>query len=253
MFHDVYDGFQQLTLPNGLSLYCKEQPEVNWFYCGAIIHAGAREDSPGREGLAHLVEHLVGENVHDLTFPKLKKRFQKLGGHGWFGTTDYLSTRYKFHLPNDIYKIQEAFHLFGQMLFMGSLKDKIEEEKVIILREYHRRYEHNEARAWSLQGRPFLFEGHPRLKTFDSAIGIADEFMATTPEEAQCFYNQYYVPQNMSLLCLGSISTQMLLDLLRKTPFSTLKQGQRTGISATFAPQSPQIHEKIVYLSNFST
>jgi predicted Zn-dependent peptidase len=253
MFHDVYDGFEQLTLPNGLTIYCKEQPDVNWFYAAMVIHAGAREDSPGREGLAHLVEHLVGENVSGLTFPQLEKRFEALGGYGWFGTTGYLSTKYKFHLPNKEKNVQEAFSLFGQMLLMGQLTQKIEEEKAIILHEYHRRYEHNEARAWSLQGRPFLFEEHPRLKTFDSAIGIAEEFMPITYEEVQGFYDHYYVPYNMSLLCLGPMTMQTILHLLQQTPFSVQKPGQRTSPSAAFSLRSPRIHEKTVRLSDFST
>ena len=253
MFHDVYDGFQQVTLPNGLSLHYKEQPGVNWFYCGAIVHAGAREDPCGREGLAHLVEHVVGENVPGLPFPQLKKHFEALGGYGWFGTTGYLSTKYKFHFPNEEKNVQEAFSLFGQMLLMGQLTHKIEEEKAIILHEYHRRYEHNEARAWSLQGRPFLFEEHPRLNTFDSAIGIAEEFMPATQEEVQGFYDHYYVPHNMSLLCLGPIRLQTVLDLVQQTPFSACKPGKRTSFSAAFSPRSPRIQEKTIRLSDFST
>lgn len=253
MFHDVYDGFQCTSLSNGLTIYSKEQPHVNWFYAAMVIHAGAREDSPGREGLAHLVEHLVGENVKGLTFPQLEKRFVAMGGYGWFGTTGYLSTKYKFHFPNEEDKIQEAFHLFGQMLLLGNLSQHIEEEKAVILHEYHRRYEHNQARAWSLQGRPFLFENHPRLRTFDSAIGIADEFMKASQEEVQCFYDHYYVPHNMSLLCLGPMTMQTVLDLLQQTPFSALKPGQRTRFSAAFSPRPPRIQEKTVRLSDFST
>lgn len=56
MFHDSYAGFQYSTLPNGLSLYVQERSDVSWFYTGVVVHAGAKEDSRGREGLAHYVE-----------------------------------------------------------------------------------------------------------------------------------------------------------------------------------------------------
>ena len=78
-FHDSYAGFHHLVLPNGLTLSVQERPEVSWFYTGVVIHAGAREDPKGRQELAHLVEHLVSENVAGMTFPQLEQRLKTLG------------------------------------------------------------------------------------------------------------------------------------------------------------------------------
>jgi predicted Zn-dependent peptidase len=150
-FHDMYANIQYLTLPNGLTLSIQERPQVSWFYTGVVIHAGAREDPLQREGLAHLVEHLVGENVEGFTFSQLQKRFRELGGHGWFGTTSYLATTYKFHFPAHRTSIQEALTLFGKMLLQASIIRQIEEEKAVVSREYHQRYEHKQSRTWSLQ------------------------------------------------------------------------------------------------------
>lgn len=253
MFHDIYDGFQVSTLENGLSLYYKEQPEVNWFYAGMIVHAGAREDLLGREGQAHFVEHLVGENVIPMTYSQLKKRIEVLGGYGWFGTTGYLSTEYTFHFPNEEHHIQEAFSLFGQMLLMGKLTQHLEEEKSVLLAEYNRRYDHALARSWALQGRPYLFAGHPRLSIYDSAIDVLEEFMSCSQEEIQTFYDTYYVPQNMSIVCIGAIPQKKLLSLLQETPFSEEKTGQRNSLPSPFSVHLPQKHEECIRMSLFST
>lgn len=252
MFHDLYANFQQDTLANGLSVYSKEWPNVNWFYTGVIVHAGARKDPPQREGLAHLLEHMVTENVEGFTFSQLENRFAELGGWGSFGTTSYLATKYTFHFPANISHIQEALTLFGKMLLLGKITRQIEEEKAVVVREYHRKYEHEYARTWALQGRPFLFEGHPRLQTFDAAIGVLDEFMASSAQEMQTFYDTYYVPRNISLICIGPLTRHTLFQLLRKTPFSTLKSGQRTNIPPAFSPQPSRKQETIVHLSEFS-
>jgi len=34
---------------------------------GVVVHTGAREDPVGRTGLTHMLEHLVEENVPDMT------------------------------------------------------------------------------------------------------------------------------------------------------------------------------------------
>src|SRR5581483_4248868 len=175
MFQDMYADFHSGQLDNGLSVYAKEWPSASWFYAGVVIHVGAREDPVRRSGLAHLTEHLVGENVSPLTFAQLERAFKALGGYAWFGTTTYYSTEYKFHLPNEEKSIHQALDLFGQMrLLPKELTQRIEEEKAVILREYHRRYEHEQARSWALQGRPWLFEHHPRLQSYHSAIGTPD-------------------------------------------------------------------------------
>ncbi len=73
------------------------------------------------------------------------------------------------------------------------LTKQIEEEKDVILREYHRKYEHEQSRSWALQGRPWLFEHHPRLNAYHCALGIPDEFLQSTQKDIQNYYDMYYV------------------------------------------------------------
>jgi insulinase (Peptidase family M16) len=136
MFQEVYEGFTSTTLPNGLTVYVQPR-KVSWVYVGIVVHAGAKEDPPGRQGLAHLVEHLVSENIEGLPFPMLERRFQALGATAHFGMTSYLRTWYDFHLPAHEPAVREALTLVGTMLLQGRLTRKIEEEKTVILCEYH--------------------------------------------------------------------------------------------------------------------
>ncbi len=254
MFQDLYTDFHSEQLDNGLSVYVKEWPCASWFYAGVVIHAGAREDPVERSGLAHLVEHVVGENVHPLTFAQLERTFKTLlGGYAWFGTTSYYSSEYKFHLPNEEKHIHRALDLFGQMLLLPKeLSQQIKEEKAVILREYHRRYEHEQARSWALQGRPWLFEHHHRLQSYHSAIGVPDGFMGSSQQDIQAFYDSYYVPQNSSLICIGTLGKQRLLHLLQDTPFSTQRSGQRNPLPGPFFPKLPQRHEQSIRMAEFS-
>ncbi len=253
MFLDIYADIVYEQLENGLSVYVKEWPSASWFYTGVVIHAGAREDPAGRAGLAHLVEHLVGENVAGLTFSQLEKRFRELGGSAWFGSTSYACSEYTFHLPNEERNIYQALDLFGQMLLLPKeLKQKIEEEKKVLLREYHRDYEHEQARCWALQGRPWLFEQHPCLRSFHTAIGVPDEFLASSQQDIQAFYETYYVPQNCSVVGVGALSRHRFLQLLAETPFALSRAGQRHPLPAPFFPRPPRKQMQIIHLSDYS-
>jgi predicted Zn-dependent peptidase len=251
MFQDVYDGFSSTTLPNGLTV-STQQRRVSWEYLGILVHAGAKEDPAGRQGLAHLVEHLVGENVGDLTFAQLEKRFQALGATAHFGSTSYLSTSFDVHLPACEARIQEALALLGTMLLEGQLTRNVQEEKAVILHEYHLTYPHAFARSWALKGRPWLFESHPRLNSFHSTLGVLEEWMSCPQSEIQAFYNRYYTPANMSLVCIGALAQDRLLHLLQQTPFAALKPGERTPLPAAYVPRLPSRQEQVIHLSPFS-
>lgn len=253
MFQDVYANFHIEHLDNGLSIYLKEWPSASWFYAGVVIHAGARQDPTGRSGLAHLVEHLISKNVTPLTFSELERVIKSLGGEAWLGETFYASSEYKIHVPNDEQNIHQALDLFGQMLLLPKqLTQGIEEEKTVILREYHQRYEHEQARSWSLQGRPWLFENHPCLQSYHRPLGTPDGFLGSSRQDIQAFYDAYYVPQNCSLICIGSLERRTLLHIVEDTPFSVQRAGQRNLLPGPFFPTFPQKREQIVHLSEYS-
>jgi predicted Zn-dependent peptidase len=251
MFQDVYDGFSSTTLPNGLTV-STQQRRVSWEYLGILVHAGAKEDPTGRQGLAHLVEHLVGENVGELTFAQLEQRFQALGATAHFGSTSYLSTSFDVHLLASEARIQEALALFGTMLLEGHLTRNVQEEKAVIQREYHTDYPHALARSWALKGRPWLFADHPCLGSFDSPLGVLEEWMPCTQPEIQTFYDRYYTPANMSLVCIGALAQDRLLHLLQHTPFVAPKPGARTALPVAYVPPAPSRHEQVIHLSQFS-
>jgi predicted Zn-dependent peptidase len=251
MFQDVYEGFTWTTLPNGLTVYVQPR-EVSWVYVGAVVHAGAKEDPIGRQGLAHLVEHLVSENIDGFSFPMLEKRFQALGGTAHFGTTSYVSTTYDFHVPAEEPAVQEALTLFSTMLLQGCLTRKIEEEKAVIQREYYTDYPHALSRTWALRGRPWLFEWHPRLHSFHSALGVLEEWMPCSQPEIQAFYDRSYTPANMTLVCIGACSQERLLHLLEDTPFVLSKPGERTRLPTSYVSTPPSRQEQVIHLSQFS-
>jgi predicted Zn-dependent peptidase len=77
--------------------------------------------------------------------------------------------------------------------------------------------------------------------------------MASTVQEMQAFYDTYYVPQNISLVCIGPLARHTLLHMLQKTPFSTPKPGKRSSLPAAYVPHNPRSHEQRVHLAGFLT
>ena len=49
---------QRFTLPNGLEVFVQEDHRAPRVAINLRYHAGAKDDPPGRAGMAHLIEHL---------------------------------------------------------------------------------------------------------------------------------------------------------------------------------------------------
>jgi predicted Zn-dependent peptidase len=202
--------------------------------------------------MAHLVEHLVSENVEGYSYEELDKYLRSLGGYGSFGSTDYLGTSYRFFLPDEETALSKALSLFGQMLITAQLTRGIEEEKTIITREFHAEYPFRQEHTWKLAGKRALFASHARLRGFSTPLGTPDDFQLSTSEELQAFYDQYYVPSNISVVSIGHLSLQRLVDALQKSPFGRQKRGQRNPLPVSFSPIPPQTHEYVVHMSEWS-
>ena len=251
----IYDpcaNVQRVTLPNGLTLYVEER-EAPWVYVGFVVHVGAREDPVGRSGLAHLVEHVVSENVENYTSPELKQRLKSLGGNGMFGSINYLCTSYRLFLPDHLPTLDEALSLFGSMLLTAHLTRAIEEEKVIIGREFHLQYPHVQEYLWQLQASRALFVNHPSLTRYDTALGSLEEMSQCRQEELQAFYDQYYVPANLSVVSVGHVSLEQIVHALQHSPFGREKRGQRHPLPAPFSVLPPHEPELRVSMGQYST
>jgi predicted Zn-dependent peptidase len=249
--HDPYANFQSETLPNGLSISVKEL-DTPWIYVGFACHAGAKEDPIGRDGMAHLVEHLVSENVEGFSYETLDQYIRSLGGYGSFGTTGYLGTSYHLFLPDEETALTVALSLFGQMLITAQLTRGIEEEKMIATREFHAAYPFRQAHTWKVASRQALFAPHTRLSGFSRPLGTPEEFQQCTAEELQTFYDRYYIPSNMSVVSIGHLSREHLAEALQKSLFGRHKPGQRNPLAIPFAPVPPHPHECEIHLSEWS-
>ena len=250
--YDPYSDFQKSLLPNGLeisSLYW-DRP---WIVIELIIHAGGREDPIEKPGLAHFVEHMVSENIPDWDFKAVEKFFEDCGGWAEFGSTNYLATRYRFGLPTDRHSFCQALSIFGSMLLEADLNKNIERERKVINQEFLGSYPFKERLIWETEMNQNLFSGH-RLETWNRPLGRPEGFLATTEVDLKNFYNQYYVPANMSLVAVGGLKQAELLAEIEKSPFGLFKAGLRNIWHKPFdSLTDPKVRERNIKYSDYAS
>lgn len=249
--YDPYAEFTKSVLSNGLevhSLYW-DRP---WVRVEIVVHAGGREDPASLPGLAHLLEHIVNNNIPGKEKNLVKEFFETCGGTINLGITHYLYTRYNFSIPRDQETFRTALDILGSMLFQAKTENYLEQQKEVILREFRDLYPFAETFTWETSIREALFKGH-RLETYPrTPIGRPEGFLSATTLDLQTFYDMYYVPENVSLVVIGGQRTDQLIAELEGSPFGIKKGGTRNPIPKTLQTLPlPIENSKTVNLSEY--
>jgi predicted Zn-dependent peptidase len=248
--YDPYAEFTKHTLPNGLEVH-HNYWERTWLRVEIIIHSGSREDPLHLPGLAHLLEHVINQNIPGEDVKEVERFFQVHGGEVGLGTTSYFSTRYSFVIPADPMLLRKALQTFGAMMLLEKIEKGIELEQKIVLREFTNLYPFAEKLKWDIAPNEEIFRGH-RLETWNRPIGRPEGFMVATKNDLQNFYDKHFVPQNITLVALGGVMIDDLIAILQSTAFGLKKEGLRNAVPAPMKSfPFPRVTRKDVRFSDY--
>ncbi len=226
MVWDPYAEFQSATLPNGLTVYASNWPGRPWENVRFLVHSGAECDPIGFEGTAHFVEHLISKNT-TIPYQDIKVFFEDQGGSVELGMTGYPFTSYHFFAPMDKMIMTKAFSLFGEMLFSSKLENFIERERQVIIGEFNRKYPLKLDLDIETRWRKSLYDGY-RMK--NSVLGTPESIKRISRDELQSYYDTYYTPANMSIVCVGGMTLEEIMKILSESPFAMKKDGVRVPL-----------------------
>lgn len=222
---DPYAGFQSCVLENGLTVYASQWECRPWEHVGFVIHSGAFSDPVGLEGVAHFVEHLVSKNA-DLPFEELKEFFGRYGGGAKFGSTGYPKTSYSFFVPIQPDVLAQAFSLFGSMLIRANLENCVERERNVVKAEITKKYPTEFLLDIAQRERRMLYHDC-WLGRVVRSFGFLESVDRITVADLQAYYDQHYVPANISVVAVGGLSLDEVIRIISESPFSMKKVGQR--------------------------
>lgn len=242
---DPYGEFQSATLSNGLTIHAVHWPERPWEAVGFLIYSGAEQDPVGLEGLAHFIEHLVSKNA-SISQKEIEAFFEESGGSINTGSTSYGCTHYEFFVPTDRAVVSKAFSLFGQMLLASKMERFIERERQVIIGEFHRSYPLKWKVDLEMRERRALYKGR-WLERFITPIGTPESVGRITQADIQTHYDAHYTPANISLVCVGGMKLDEIVQLLSESSLSVNKQGARTPLPAYVEDIDPPLETHYIF------
>ena len=195
-------SLQHYRLANGLQAAIVEDDTRPVVTCQIAYRVGSSHEAPGRQGLAHLVEHLALarsflESLYLLGAPHANASTSKDG-------TKYYATVPKAQLDALI-----AYFAHGMTQFDVS-QEAFDLEKEVVLSEWAKDAGYPRGLlAKKLHAR--MFAGHPYH--YD-VLGHRDTIETFTLEQATAFHRRYYVPNNACLVIVGNVKGADILPIV---------------------------------------
>lgn len=199
----------QTTLKNGLKVIINPKPKFNSTYASLSVEFGSintliksgQEIKPLPAGIAHFMEHkLFDKQNYDSS-----DLFAKFGAEN-NAFTSFNQTSYLFSATTDFSQnFKTLLDLVEKPYFD---KPKIAKEQGIIGQEIMMYQDDPSSRIY-FDTIANLYSNSPL--SFDIA-GSVESIFEITPEELYATYQQYYVPNNMTLVVVGKVEVAAVID-----------------------------------------
>jgi len=208
--------YQVYTLPNGIRLLHKHAVSPI-AHCCFIVNAGARDEAPGKDGLAHFIEHLLFKATERRNTEQILNRLELVGADlNAYTTKEYTCIHASFLKQH----LERAIDLTEDIVFHSTFpEEELVKEKSVILDEIAS-YLDQPDEAIQDDFEDILFKDHQLGRNI---LGTTDSVTALAKADIDHFIAQNYNTHQMVFAVLGEYDFKKLVKLVEKY-FSTAKE-----------------------------
>lgn len=194
--------FRFLQLTNGMKVLLVSDPEADKAAASLSVGVGSASDPPGRQGLAHFLEHMLF--LGTAKYPKAGEYDEFMNAHGGSENayTAFENTNYHFSIDKD--HLEGALDRFAQF-FIAPLftAEYVQREKNAVHSEYKARIKDDDRRLYSAL-QQVVNPRHPFSKfAVGSLETLSDRDGSAIRDELIDFYRRHYSADLMTLAVLG--------------------------------------------------
>ena len=200
------------TLENGLELVVIPDHRAPVVTHMIWYKVGAADETPGKSGLAHFLEHLMFKGTAKHPTGLFSKVVARIGGQeNAFTSNDY--TGYFQRVPADQLKTVMEFEA-DRMTGLQLTDAVVLPERDVILEERNQRMENNPRARLGEQIDAALYLNHPYGKP---VIGWRHEMEQLSRDDAIGFYRRFYAPNGAVVVIAGDVEPEAARKLAEET------------------------------------
>ncbi len=202
---------ETFTLDNGMEVVVIPNHRAPVVTHMVWYKVGAADESPGKSGIAHFLEHLMFKGTDSIPSGEFSHIVARNGGReNAFTSQDY--TAYFQSVARD--RLELMMQLESDRMTNLRLSDaEVLPEREVILEERSLRTDNDLAAKLDEGVQASLYQNHPYGVPI---IGWEHEIEGLSTEDALDFYRRHYAPNNAILIVSGDITAQELKPLAEK-------------------------------------
>jgi zinc protease len=195
------------TLQNGMRVLVHEVHTAPLVSVWCWYRVGSRDETPGRTGASHWVEHMNFKGTRNIPREQMKGLVERFGGmwngYTWIDQTTYLETAGRDALD-------QLLFLEAERMANGLYEpEEFEAERTVIISELQGG-ENDPDQLLDQEVTATAFRAHPYRHP---TIGWLPDLRSMTRDELYGHYRRFYVPNNATLVVAGDVDAD---DVLRR-------------------------------------
>lgn len=229
-------------LDNGLTILLLEDHTAPVAAYQTWIRVGSAYEDPDKTGLAHLFEHLMFNETENLPPGVFDRKVEEMGAHSNAATwLDW--TYYHELLPAE--SLPDLIPLEAERLARLKVQaPQVETEREVVANERRYRVEDEVTGRMSELLHKTVFTQHSyRWPT----IGWMEHILGFTVEDCQRFYRTFYSPNNVTLVVVGDVKEQEVLDQIEAEYGAMPRQDLPAPPAVEEPPQTEERREGLTW------
>jgi len=223
--------FEEYNLNNGMHVILHKDTSAPVVVTSVMYHVGAKDEQPGRTGMAHFFEHLLFEGTENIKKGEWFKMVSSNGGRNNANTTDDRTYYYEIFPSN---KLELGLWMESERLLHPIIgQDGVDTQNEVVKEEKRLRVDNQPYSRFLEYVKENIFKKHPYKGT---TIGKMEDLDAATLEEFLAFNKKFYVPNNATLVVAGDIDIASAKKMIQDY-FGPIPKGSE--ISKDFPMEDP--------------
>ena len=224
-------GVTHFTLANGLEVVVVPDHRAPVVTHMIWYKVGAADETPGKSGLAHFLEHLMFKGTARNPGNRFSDAVAAIGGQeNAFTSSDY--TGFFQRVPREHLKEMMAFEA-DRITGLILTNDVVRPELNVVLEEQNMRVANNPNSRLAEQMDAALYLNHPYGRP---TIGWRPEIEKLDRDDALEFYRRFYTPNNAIVVIAGDVTAEEVKTDAEETYG---KIARRAEIAARRRPMEP--------------
>ncbi len=210
-------SIQEFKLDNGLKLIVQEDHRSPVVVSQVWYRAGSIDEVNGKTGVAHVLEHMMFKGTKQVPSGQFSRMIAAAGGkENAFTSTDYTCYFQQLEKSN----LPLSFKLEAdRMANLQLTEEEFAKEIKVVMEERRWRTDDKPQSQVNEAFQGVVYRAHPYARP---VVGFMNDLENMTVEDAREWYNNWYAPNNATVVVVGDVNAQEVYQLA-KQHFGKLK------------------------------